>query len=218
MRKYHIAPMPAPLAPALRDRLGEVEIATIGHFRHRGFVHRSIQALTPPARCVIGVAVTLAIPGPDSTLLHHALGLLRPGDILVIDRLGDDRHACLGGGVVSRISCDVELTGANAVDAVTVGVVTERVDHVDRPVRDAARAGVGQGTTVGATVDLAARVLRTGVQLGRAAVGLVTDVVVAELHELAASAARHQRDEGSDLHSNSQSSTAAKVISRSLRG
>ena len=37
--------------------------------------------------------------GPDSTLLHHALGLLRPGDILVVDRLGDVRHACWGGGV-----------------------------------------------------------------------------------------------------------------------
>jgi regulator of RNase E activity RraA len=48
---------------------------------------------------VAGTAVTLAIPGPDSTLLHHTLGLLRPGDILVVDRLGDDRHACWGGGV-----------------------------------------------------------------------------------------------------------------------
>ena len=34
-----------------------------------------------------------------STLLHHALGLLRPGDVLLVDRLGDDRHACWGGGV-----------------------------------------------------------------------------------------------------------------------
>jgi 4-hydroxy-4-methyl-2-oxoglutarate aldolase len=50
-------------------------------------------------RRVAGTAITVAIPGPDSTLLHHALGLLRPGDILLVDRLGDDRHACWGGGV-----------------------------------------------------------------------------------------------------------------------
>lgn len=31
--------------------------------------------------------------------MHHALGLLRPGDILLVDRLGDTRHACWGGGV-----------------------------------------------------------------------------------------------------------------------
>ena len=52
---------------------------------------------------LVGTAVTVAIPGTDSTLLHHAIGLLRPGDLLVIDRLGDDRHACLGGGVARAV-------------------------------------------------------------------------------------------------------------------
>ena len=59
---------------------------------------RGIQPLLKRKR-VAGTAVTLAIPAQDSTLLHHTLGLLRPGDILVIDRLGDDKHACWGGGV-----------------------------------------------------------------------------------------------------------------------
>ena len=31
--------------------------------------------------------------------MHYALGQLRPGDILVIDRAGDTRHAACGGGV-----------------------------------------------------------------------------------------------------------------------
>jgi Aldolase/RraA len=53
-----------------------------------------------PGRRVAGTALTLAIPGPDATPLHQALGLLRLGDILVVDRLGDDRHACWGGGVI----------------------------------------------------------------------------------------------------------------------
>jgi regulator of RNase E activity RraA len=53
---------------------------------------------------VSGTIVTLALPGMDSTLLHHATGLLRPGDILVIDRLGDQRHACLGGGVSTALA------------------------------------------------------------------------------------------------------------------
>ncbi len=99
MRKYQLGDMPPPVAPALIEKLRRIEIATIGHFRHRGFVHRSIQAVSVAHATLVGTAVTVAIPGPDSTLLHHALGLLRPGDFLVIDRLGDDRHACLGGGV-----------------------------------------------------------------------------------------------------------------------
>ena len=36
-------------------------------------------------------------------MLHHIIQFLRPGDILCIDRLGDDKHACLGGGVAAAI-------------------------------------------------------------------------------------------------------------------
>ena len=66
-------------------------------------MHRAIQPLPPGGRRVVGTAVTLAIAGPDSTLLHHAAGLLRPGDILVVDRLGDDKYACWGGGVTVAV-------------------------------------------------------------------------------------------------------------------
>lgn len=98
MPKYEIGPMPDPLPAGLVAKLEQVETATVGHWRHWGFMDRAIQPLLRDKR-IAGVAVTLAIPGPDSTLLHHALGLLRPGDVLVVDRLGDDRHACWGGGV-----------------------------------------------------------------------------------------------------------------------
>ncbi len=98
MAKYEIGAMPPQLSTEIVALLEQAETATVGHWRHWGFCDRGI---TPAlrARRVAGTAVTLAIPGPDSTLLHHALGLLRPGDILVVDRLGDDRHACWGGGV-----------------------------------------------------------------------------------------------------------------------
>ncbi len=88
----------------------KVETATVGHSRHWGFMDRGIQPLLRTKR-VAGTAVTLAIPGPDSTLLHHALGLLRPGDILVVDRLGDDRHACWGGGVTIAAKAAGALAG-----------------------------------------------------------------------------------------------------------
>ena len=98
MPDYRVQSMPAPLPPALVAKLEKVETATVGHSQHWGFMDRRIQPLLPGRR-VAGPAVTLAIPAQDSTLLHHALGLLRPGDILVVDRLGDDKHACWGGGV-----------------------------------------------------------------------------------------------------------------------
>src|SRR5690606_1505117 len=90
--------MPASIPQKLVELLAGVETATIGHWRHIGFMNRGIHAMVRGRR-VVGTAVTVAIPGPDSTMLHHALGLLRPGDILVVDRLGDERHACWGGAV-----------------------------------------------------------------------------------------------------------------------
>lgn len=109
MPKYEIGPMPAQIRGDVIELLEQAETATIGHWRLWGFCDRGIQPLLPNQR-VAGTAITLAIPGPDSTLLHHATTLLRPGDILVVDRLGDDRYACWGGGVTVA----VKASGAKA--------------------------------------------------------------------------------------------------------
>jgi 4-hydroxy-4-methyl-2-oxoglutarate aldolase len=126
---YRIGPMPAQLPADLVAKLKQVETATVGHWRHWGFMDRAIQPLLKGKR-VVGTAVTLAIPGPDSTLLHHALGLLRPGDILVVDRLGDNRHACWGGGVT------VAAKTAGAVAGIIDGPCTDQleIEQSDFPV------------------------------------------------------------------------------------
>ena len=98
MGNYLIGEMPSPLRDALSERLRHVETATLGHLRHAGFMHPAIRPVNASLH-MAGVAVTLALPSHDSTLLHHALGLVRPGDVIVVDRQGDDRYACWGGGV-----------------------------------------------------------------------------------------------------------------------
>jgi 4-hydroxy-4-methyl-2-oxoglutarate aldolase len=128
MPKYDIDPMPLQISAEVIALLEQTETATVGHWRHWGFCDRRIQPLLRRKR-VAGTAVTLAIPGPDSTLLHHALGLLRPGDILVVDRLGGDRHACWGGGVT------VAAKAAGAKAGVVDGPCTdlEEVEASDFP-------------------------------------------------------------------------------------
>jgi 4-hydroxy-4-methyl-2-oxoglutarate aldolase len=128
MPKYDIDPMPAQISAEVIALLEQAETATVGHWRHWGFCDRRVQPLLRRKR-VAGTAVTLAIPGPDSTLLHHALGLLRPGDILLVDRLGDDRHACWGGGVT------VAAKAAGAKAGVVDGPCTdlEEVEASDFP-------------------------------------------------------------------------------------
>jgi regulator of RNase E activity RraA len=97
-RKYNLQPLPAPLDAGLMDRLARVEPATIGHYKHAGFLDPDIRAVVPGRR-IAGTAVTVSIPGADSTLLHHVLGYVRPGEVVVIDRAGDRRHACWGGAL-----------------------------------------------------------------------------------------------------------------------
>ena len=100
---YTINKMPDQIEETLLKKCLKAETATIGHKRHMGFVNRQVQNILNEKKTIAGTAVTLAIPGQDSTLLHHIIQFLRPGDILCIDRLGDDKHACLGGGVAAAI-------------------------------------------------------------------------------------------------------------------
>jgi regulator of RNase E activity RraA len=122
MTPYDIRPMPSQIASADLALLAQVETATVGHWRHIGFMDRRIQPLLQ--RRVVGTAVTIAIPGADSTLLHHALGLLRPGDIAVVDRLGDDRHACWGGGVT------IAAKAAGAIAGIVDGPCTDEAEII----------------------------------------------------------------------------------------
>ena len=124
MPDYRIEPMPAQISAALVEKLLKVETATVGHTQHWGFMDRRIQPLLPRRR-IAGPAVTLAIPGQDSTLLHHTLGLLRPGDILVVDRLGDDKHACWGGGVT------IAAKAAGAAGGIVDGPCTDLTEIQD---------------------------------------------------------------------------------------
>ena len=95
---FIVNPMPAQLSGDLVALLEQCEEATIGHVLHSGFVDRDIRAVLPSKR-VAGTAVTIRIPHADSTALHYLTKLLRPGDIVVIDRCGDTKHACWGGVV-----------------------------------------------------------------------------------------------------------------------
>jgi len=106
---YVTRDMPPQIEGALLERLAKVHTATIGHARTYGFMQPSIQPLSPGIRCA-GTAVTLALPGPDATLLHHAMSLVRAGDVLVIDRCGDTRYACWG-GIINQAAKARRLAG-----------------------------------------------------------------------------------------------------------
>src|SRR6516164_2038459 len=75
--------MPKQIDGSLVELLEQAETATIGHVLYEGFVDRGIAPLLPRRR-VAGTAVTLRLPHADSTLLHYACKLVRPGDVVLI--------------------------------------------------------------------------------------------------------------------------------------
>ncbi|OYW40107.1 MAG: 4-hydroxy-4-methyl-2-oxoglutarate aldolase [Azorhizobium sp. 12-66-6] len=99
---FIVNPMPAQISPDLVAELEKCEVATIGHVLHSGFIDPAIRAVLPTKR-VAGTAVTLRIPHADSTLLHYLTALVRPGDVVVIERCGDTRHACWGGVITNAM-------------------------------------------------------------------------------------------------------------------
>lgn len=103
-KSYRIESMPPQLPADILAQLCKVEAATIGHYLHDRFMTPELKPVIEGRR-IAGTAVTLSIAGPDSTLLYYAMDRLRPGDVLVVDRSGDHRHACWGGfmAVVAKL-------------------------------------------------------------------------------------------------------------------
>jgi len=79
----------------LRRKFSKVEPATIGHHLHFGFMDPSIKSMLENVK-VTGNAFTVKTNVNDSTLVHKAVSTAEEGDVIVIDRTGDTKHACVG--------------------------------------------------------------------------------------------------------------------------
>jgi len=106
---FTLNPLPPQLSPKLVEKLVRAEPATIGHFRDWGFMDPAVRAMQRDVR-IAGPAVTVHQPGVDGTIIGYALGQLRPGDVLVVDRCGDTRHAGFG-GVVAYAAKTAKVAG-----------------------------------------------------------------------------------------------------------
>jgi len=115
---YFVKPLPQQIEAARLELLARAEPATIGHFLHTGFMDTGVKAMFSNRR-VAGTAVTVRCPGQDGAMVHYAVGQARPGDVLVIDRCGDMRHACLGGAVA------YSARAAGIAGIIVDGVVTD---------------------------------------------------------------------------------------------
>ncbi|HEY1395271.1 RraA family protein [Roseateles sp.] len=61
----------------------------------RGALHGRIQPLAPSMRCA-GTAVTVEVRPGDNLMIHAAMAIAQPGDIIVVDGKGDLSSALMG--------------------------------------------------------------------------------------------------------------------------
>ena len=110
---------------ALLERLGHVDLPTLGHLLEEGFVDPAVRRLGQPRR-MAGTAATLALDAPDALAVNRALVALRPGEVLVVDMGGDHIHAPIGAVTVAA------ARARGAAGILVDGVVTD-VDALTDP-------------------------------------------------------------------------------------
>ena len=82
-------------ADQLEDLRG-IPPATIGHMLDFGFMANELRPIGRKNFRICGPAVTVRTAALDSAVVHHAIDIAEPGDVLVIDRNSDMKHACWG--------------------------------------------------------------------------------------------------------------------------
>ncbi|KPG98438.1 S-adenosylmethionine: 2-demethylmenaquinone methyltransferase [Pseudomonas sp. RIT-PI-q] len=89
-----ISPRQQNLSPELIAQYRTIPSSTLGHFSDRGFL-RGIKPLFNDIR-MVGNVVTVKVFPPDGSILREALLLSQPGDVLVIECVGDAECGCWG--------------------------------------------------------------------------------------------------------------------------
>jgi len=114
----------------------EVAPATMGHhMQYEGGMDSEIKPLYRGAK-IAGPAITVKCSNPlDTTVVHYALKIAKPGDVIVIDRGGDKQHAGVGEMValcakhvgVAGIVVDGAATDINEIEEMKMPVFARRL-------------------------------------------------------------------------------------------
>lgn len=112
------------ISAELIAELGRIPPATIGHVLEHEFMDVGLRPIGQRFS-FCGPAVTVRCFGVDSSIVHYAVDVAQAGDVIVVDRLGDMRYACWGGGVA------LAAHTRGIAGAVVDGVLTDRVEIED---------------------------------------------------------------------------------------
>jgi len=118
------------VAPELVRQASEYQAAILADVNgRRGALHGRIAALRPRMK-LAGPALTVDVRPGDNLMIHAAIALAKPGDVLVIDGKGDQTAALMG--TIMMASCRQRGIAGVVID----GAVRDslEIDEMDYPV------------------------------------------------------------------------------------
>src|SRR5688572_6802009 len=204
------------VSPALVRQASEFQAAILADVNgRRGALHGRIAALRPRMK-LAGPALTVDVRPGDNLMIHAAMALARPGDVLVIDGKGD-RTAALMGTIMMTACRQLGLAGVVIDGAVRDSL---EIDEMDFPVFSVGTNPNGPTKQVSGRIGHPVTVGGVTVHPGDFVIGDADGVVVVErakIESLLPLAAKKVADESARIAQIKQGKTSAAWLDAALR-
>jgi 4-hydroxy-4-methyl-2-oxoglutarate aldolase len=204
------------VSPELVAQAAEFQAAILADVAgRRGTMHGRIQALRPRMK-VAGPALTVEVRPGDNLMIHAAMAMAQPGDVLVIDGKGDQTAALMG--TIMMIACrQLGIAGVIVDGAVRDSL---EIDEMDFPIFSVGTNPNGPTKNIGGRIGHPISCGGVSVQAGDFVLADADGIVVVEKSKLARLIpAAHQKveDEAKRIAQIQQGQTAASWLVLSLR-
>jgi regulator of RNase E activity RraA len=181
----------------------------------RGALHGRIQALRPRMK-VAGTAFTVEVRPGDNLMIHAAMSMAKPGDVLVIDGKADLTAALMG--TIMMTACKQLGIAGVVIDGAVRD--TLEIDEMDFPVFAAGSNPNGPTKACPGRIGHPVTVGGVTVHAGDFVIGDADGVVVVEREKIASLlplAEKKVADESARIAAIKQGDTAAKWLAGALR-
>jgi 4-hydroxy-4-methyl-2-oxoglutarate aldolase len=181
----------------------------------RGALHGRITALRPSMK-VVGTAFTVDVRPGDNLMIHAAMSLAKPGDVLVVDGKGDQTAALMG--TIMMTACQKLGIAGVVID----GAVRDslEIEEMGFPVFSVGTNPNGPTKLVPGRIGHPVTVGGVTVHAGDLVLGDADGVVIVErqkIESLLPLADKKVKDEAARIAAIQQGDTAAKWLDAALR-
>lgn len=181
----------------------------------RGAMHGRIKALRPNMK-VAGTAFTVEVRPGDNLMIHAAMAMAKPGDVLVIDGKGDQTAALMG--TIMMTACKKLGIAGVVIDGAARDSL--EIEEMDFPVFSVGTNPNGPTKMVPGRIGHPVSVGGVIVNPGDFVIGDADGVVVVErekIERLLPSAAKKVKDEAARIEAIKGGDTNAKWLVSALR-